>query len=110
MVISLLFSLRLIRVFSLILISDLFFEFDECFSFVDIHVWSNERVIKWVSSIGLDEYAHCLQQSGIHGSVIAFDETFDVGSLTYYLQIPSTNTQVILSLLIIYSRNSVLSL
>jgi len=59
----------------------------------DIHVWSNERVIKWVSSIGLDEFAHCLQQSGIHGSVIAFDETFDLGSLTYYLQIPSSNTQ-----------------
>ena len=51
-------------------------------------------MIKWVASIGLDEYAHCLQQSGIHGSVIAFDETFDVGSLTYYLQIPSTNSQV----------------
>jgi len=25
--------------------------------------------------------------------VIAFDETFDLGSLTYYLQIPSSNTQ-----------------
>ena len=50
-------------------------------------------MIKWVCSIGLDEFAYCLQQSGIHGAVVAMDETFDVGSLTYYLQIPSTNTQ-----------------
>eukprot|EP00112_Aurelia_sp_Birch-Aquarium-sp1_P024769 Seg798.2 transcript_id=Seg798.2/GoldUCD/mRNA.D3Y31 product=Liprin-alpha-1 protein_id=Seg798.2/GoldUCD/D3Y31 len=59
----------------------------------DVLVWSNERVIKWICSIGLEEYAYCLQQSGIHGSVIALDETFDAGTLTYYLQIPSTNTQ-----------------
>ncbi|XP_065070914.1 liprin-alpha-1-like isoform X1 [Rhopilema esculentum] len=59
----------------------------------DVLVWSNERMIKWVCSIGLDEFAYCLQQSGIHGAVVAMDETFDVGSLTYYLQIPSTNTQ-----------------
>ncbi len=57
-------------------------------------VWSNERVIRWVSSIGLEDYALFLRQSGIHGAVIALDETFDVCSLTYYLQIPSTNAQV----------------
>ena len=51
-------------------------------------------MIKWICSIGLEEFAYCLQQSGIHGSVIALDETFDAGSLTYHLQIPSTNTQV----------------
>eukprot|EP00794_Sanderia_malayensis_P018119 gene18119-19929_t len=59
----------------------------------DVLVWTNERVIRWVSSIGLEDFALFLRQSGIHGAVIALDETFDVGSLTYYLQIPSTNTQ-----------------
>ncbi|XP_047134779.1 liprin-alpha-1 [Hydra vulgaris] len=57
----------------------------------DILVWTNARVIKWVSSIGLDEFSQNLCQSGVHGAVIALDEHFDVDMFAYYLQIPSTN-------------------
>ena len=60
-------------------------------------VWSNARVIKWVSSIGLDEFSECLRQSGVHGAVIALDETFDVDTFAYYLQIPNTNEKVIMN-------------
>lgn len=57
----------------------------------DVLVWSNARVIRWAHNIGLDDYADFLRQSGVHGAVIALDETFDVETFAYYLQIPSTN-------------------
>ena len=60
----------------------------------DVLVWSNDRVIGWITSIGLGQFTECFKQSGVHGAVIALDETFDVGSMTYFLQIPSTNTEV----------------
>ena len=57
-------------------------------------MWSNARIIKWVSDIGLDEFADYLRQSGIHGAVFVFDETFDVDIFAYYLQIPNSNEAV----------------
>jgi hypothetical protein len=57
-------------------------------------VWSNERVIKWVNSINLKEYSNNLIESGIHGGVIAFDETLDATKMALFLQIPTTNVQV----------------
>lgn len=57
-------------------------------------VWSNERIVKWLKKIGLTEYADNLRGTGVHGAVIALDETFDFGTLAYALQIPSQNTQV----------------
>lgn len=57
-------------------------------------VWSNERIIKWLKKIGPTEYADNLRGTGVHGAVIALDETFDFGTLAYALQIPSQNTQV----------------
>ncbi|XP_057289693.1 liprin-alpha-1-like [Hydractinia symbiolongicarpus] len=60
----------------------------------DVLVWSNARVIKWATKIGLEDYAEYLRQSGVHGAVIALDENFDVETFAYYLQIPSTNEKV----------------
>ena len=57
-------------------------------------MWSNARIIKWVSDIGLDEFADYLRQSGIHGAVFVFDETFDADIFAYYLQIPNSNEAV----------------
>ncbi|TSR87319.1 Liprin-alpha-1 [Bagarius yarrelli] len=59
----------------------------------EVLVWSNERLIKWVQSIGLKEYAHNLQESGVHGALVALDETFDYNALALLLQIPTQNTQ-----------------
>ncbi|KAM9301667.1 liprin-alpha-1 [Gastrophryne carolinensis] len=59
----------------------------------DVLVWSNERVINWVLSIGLKEYANNLVESGVHGALIALDETFDHNTLGLFLQIPTQNTQ-----------------
>ena len=57
-------------------------------------VWSNGRVIKWLEKIGLSEFADNLHGTGVHGAVIALDETFDFSTIAYALQIPSQNTQV----------------
>lgn len=57
-------------------------------------VWSNARVIRWAQAIGLEDYADFLRQSGVHGALIALDETFDLEQFAYFLQIPSTNEKV----------------
>ncbi|XP_013085125.2 liprin-alpha-1-like isoform X1 [Biomphalaria glabrata] len=59
----------------------------------DVLVWSNERVIKWVQIINLREYANNLQESGVHGALIALDESFDHCSMALALQIPTQNQQ-----------------
>uniref|UniRef100_A0A7N8Y9F9 PTPRF interacting protein alpha 4 n=1 Tax=Mastacembelus armatus TaxID=205130 RepID=A0A7N8Y9F9_9TELE len=59
----------------------------------DVLVWTNEQVIHWVQSIGLREYSTNLLESGVHGALIALDETFDYSSLALILQIPMQNTQ-----------------
>uniref|UniRef100_A0A8C9VVH7 PTPRF interacting protein alpha 2 n=1 Tax=Scleropages formosus TaxID=113540 RepID=A0A8C9VVH7_SCLFO len=59
----------------------------------DVLVWSNERVIRWVQSIGLRDYANTLLESGVHGALIALDDNFDYSSLALLLQIPNQSTQ-----------------
>ncbi|XP_059006552.1 liprin-alpha-1 isoform X3 [Mustela lutreola] len=59
----------------------------------DVLVWSNDRVIRWILSIGLKEYANNLLESGVHGALMALDETFDANALALLLQIPTQNTQ-----------------
>ncbi|TNM88452.1 hypothetical protein fugu_004706 [Takifugu bimaculatus] len=59
----------------------------------DVLVWTNEQVIHWVISIGLREYSSNLLESGVHGALVALDETFDYSSLALILQIPMQNTQ-----------------
>uniref|UniRef100_A0A665UXS5 PTPRF interacting protein alpha 1 n=1 Tax=Echeneis naucrates TaxID=173247 RepID=A0A665UXS5_ECHNA len=59
----------------------------------DVLVWSNERVVSWVQAIGLKEYSGNLYESGVHGALLALDETFDHNTLALLLQIPTQNTQ-----------------
>uniref|UniRef100_A0A669F5L0 PTPRF interacting protein alpha 3 n=1 Tax=Oreochromis niloticus TaxID=8128 RepID=A0A669F5L0_ORENI len=59
----------------------------------DVMVWSNERVMCWVQSIGLKEFADNLLESGVHGALLALDDTFDYTDLALLLQIPNQNTQ-----------------
>ncbi|KAJ8347268.1 hypothetical protein SKAU_G00286690 [Synaphobranchus kaupii] len=59
----------------------------------DVMVWSNERVMCWVQTVGLKEYADNLMESGVHGALLALDDTFDYTDLALLLQIPNQNTQ-----------------
>lgn len=61
----------------------------------DVLVWTNERVIAWVQSMGLKEYAGNLKESGVHGALIALDDSFDHNALALLLQIPTQCTQVV---------------
>ena len=51
-------------------------------------------MIKWVNLIGLKEYSSNLQESGVHGALIALDDTFDATQMAMALQIPNQNVQV----------------
>uniref|UniRef100_A0A914LQM2 SAM domain-containing protein n=1 Tax=Meloidogyne incognita TaxID=6306 RepID=A0A914LQM2_MELIC len=53
----------------------------------DLLVWSNERVSKWLEEIGLGMFIVNLADSGVHGALMALDETFDVPALAHILQI-----------------------
>ncbi|KAJ8910743.1 hypothetical protein NQ315_017200 [Exocentrus adspersus] len=70
----------------------------------DVLVWSNERLIRWVVSIGLKEYANNMLESGVHGALIALDESFDSNSMALALQIPTQNTQARQSLELEFSN------
>ncbi|TNN08327.1 Liprin-alpha-2 isoform 2 [Schistosoma japonicum] len=59
----------------------------------DLLVWSNERVITWLKSIGLNEYAKNLIDSGVHGALMVLDPDFDANSLALILQIPNSDVQ-----------------
>ncbi|XP_037548405.1 liprin-alpha-1 [Nematolebias whitei] len=59
----------------------------------DVLVWTNEHVISWIQAIGLKEYSSNLYESGVHGALLALDESFDPNTLALLLQIPTQNTQ-----------------
>ncbi|XP_070976603.1 liprin-alpha-3-like [Oncorhynchus clarkii lewisi] len=59
----------------------------------DVMVWSNDRVMCWVQAIGLKEFADNLTESGVHGALLALDDTFDYTDLALLLQMPNQYTQ-----------------
>ena len=63
-----------------------------CLFLLDILVWSNERVIKWIRSIGLKDYSNNLVESGVHGGVLALDENYNWTALALALEIPIHDT------------------
>ncbi|CAG5979947.1 unnamed protein product [Menidia menidia] len=52
-------------------------------------VWTSHRVMKWIRDIDLKEFADNLQGKGIHGAVIALDQSFDTDAMAKALGIPS---------------------
>ncbi|ESN98624.1 hypothetical protein HELRODRAFT_188839 [Helobdella robusta] len=59
----------------------------------ELEVWTNEHVIQWLQSIGLKEYSSNLVESGVHGSLLAYDTSFDHNCFAMMLQIPTSNVQ-----------------
>ena len=57
-------------------------------------VWTNDHVIEWVGSAGLQGYAPNLRETGVHGGVLALDQDFDHEKLAMSLQIPLTDMEV----------------
>ena len=67
-----------------------------CIERRDVLVWTNEHVVRWCELIGLRELnpGARLADSGVHGALIALDETFTADQLAFILQIPPSNTSV----------------
>ena len=63
-------------------------------------VWSNDHVIEWVQSLGLESYAHNLTERGIHGGLIALDNDFDHEKFAIALQIPLADVEVIYCIMV----------
>ena len=51
-------------------------------------------MISWLDSIGMEEFTVNLIHSGVHGGLIALDDTFDHEKLAMALQIATSNTTV----------------
>ena len=62
----------------------------------DVLVWTNEHIQQWVNEIGLGDHAHCLNETGVHGGVVALDNDMDHEKLALALQIPLSNFEVCL--------------
>ena len=57
-------------------------------------VWTNERVIKWVQSIDLEEYADNLKDSGVHGAILVLEPQFNADTLATALGIPPSKSYI----------------
>jgi len=54
----------------------------------DVIFWSNHRVMEWLHSIDLSEYASTLRGSGVHGALLVLEPRFNHESLSNLLNIP----------------------
>ncbi|XP_066556563.1 liprin-beta-2b isoform X9 [Amia ocellicauda] len=54
--------------------------------------WSNHRVMEWLRSVDLAEYAPNLRGSGVHGGLIILEPRFNSDSLAMLLNIPPQKT------------------
>ncbi|XP_051975397.1 liprin-beta-2b isoform X1 [Xyrauchen texanus] len=54
--------------------------------------WSNHRVMEWLRSVDLAEYAPNLRGSGVHGGLIILEPRFNADTLALLLNIPPQKT------------------
>lgn len=58
----------------------------------EVMLWTNHRVMEWLRSIDLSEYAPNLRGSGVHGGLMVFEARFNSTVLADILSIPSSKT------------------
>ncbi|XP_034019045.1 liprin-beta-1 isoform X2 [Thalassophryne amazonica] len=54
--------------------------------------WTNHRVMEWLRSVDLAEYAPNLRGSGVHGGLMVLEPRFNVESFALLLNIPPSKT------------------
>ncbi|XP_061678573.1 liprin-beta-2b isoform X3 [Syngnathoides biaculeatus] len=62
------------------------------FNHSEVVQWSNHRVMEWLRSVDLAEYAPNLRGSGVHGGLIMLEPRFNSDSLAMLLNIPPQKT------------------
>ncbi|KFQ83410.1 Liprin-beta-2, partial [Phoenicopterus ruber ruber] len=58
----------------------------------DVVQWSNHRVMEWLRSVDLAEYAPNLRGSGVHGGLIILEPRFNGDTMAMLLNIPPQKT------------------
>uniref|UniRef100_A0A7N8WYZ9 Liprin-beta-1-like n=1 Tax=Mastacembelus armatus TaxID=205130 RepID=A0A7N8WYZ9_9TELE len=58
----------------------------------EISQWTNHRVMEWLRSVDLAEYAPNLRGSGVHGGLMVLEPRFNVEALALLLSIPPNKT------------------
>ncbi|NXV79633.1 LIPB2 protein, partial [Atlantisia rogersi] len=59
---------------------------------LEVVQWSNHRVMEWLRSVDLAEYAPNLRGSGVHGGLIILEPRFNGDTLAMLLNIPPQKT------------------
>lgn len=65
---------------------------DELLDKSEVMLWTNHRVMEWLRSIDLSEYAPNLRGSGVHGGLMVFEARFNATVLADILSIPASKT------------------
>uniref|UniRef100_A0A5K4F0V5 SAM domain-containing protein n=1 Tax=Schistosoma mansoni TaxID=6183 RepID=A0A5K4F0V5_SCHMA len=55
---------------------------------LDLLYWTNDHIVKWLSDLGLSDFVHGINASGLHGAYMVLDTTFDFNTLIKRLHIP----------------------
>ncbi|CAH8512611.1 unnamed protein product [Schistosoma guineensis] len=55
---------------------------------LDLLYWTNDHIVKWLSDLGLSDFVHGIDASGLHGAYMVLDSTFDFNTLIKRLHIP----------------------
>ncbi|MEQ2176322.1 hypothetical protein GOODEAATRI_026751, partial [Goodea atripinnis] len=58
----------------------------------DLERWTNHRVMEWLRSVDLAEYAPNLRGSGVHGGLMVLEPRFNVETMALLLNIPPNKT------------------
>ncbi|XP_023202943.1 liprin-beta-1 isoform X7 [Xiphophorus maculatus] len=58
----------------------------------EISQWTNHRVMEWLRSVDLAEYAPNLRGSGVHGGLMVLEPRFNVEAMALLLNIPPNKT------------------
>ncbi len=58
----------------------------------EVALWTNHRVMEWLRSIDLSEYAPNLRGSGVHGALMVYESRFNSTVLADLLAIPTSKT------------------
>ncbi|XP_038625294.1 liprin-beta-1 isoform X3 [Tachyglossus aculeatus] len=58
----------------------------------EVSQWTNHRVMEWLRSVDLAEYAPNLRGSGVHGGLMVLEPRFNVETMAQLLNIPPTKT------------------
>ncbi|XP_031239779.1 liprin-beta-1 isoform X4 [Mastomys coucha] len=65
---------------------------ENCITPSEVQQWTNHRVMEWLRSVDLAEYAPNLRGSGVHGGLMVLEPRFNVETMAQLLNIPPNKT------------------